>query len=125
MHFCITSAIFFIFIPRDGQNVIFKDSNKLHRQLFHQLQDKFKDKIARININKRINPKIQREGNDLSAFLRNAVSNTSSNTTNAQQVLASQVEVPKCTIFKIRIRLFYSDGIVYNFSGIIKYLKDW
>ena len=84
---CITSAIFFVFIPRDGPNVIFKDSNKLPQTVIpptpRQIQ---RQNSARININKRINPSIKRQGNRLSASaLRNAVSNTSSNTTNSSQ----------------------------------------
>ena len=107
---CITSAIFFVFIPRDGPNVIFKDSNKLAQTVVpptpRQIQ---RQNAARKNINKRINPKIQREGNRLKCFGSKKCCFKYIIKYNKQlsKFFYRQRRCRNVTIFKIRIRAIF------------------
>jgi hypothetical protein len=83
---CIASTIFFVFIPTDGSNIVYKNSNQTADVSVPSRQTQ-RQEAAKNNVNKKVNPKIKSEGNRLSsAALRNAVaSNTSSNTTTSTQ----------------------------------------
>lgn len=85
---CIVSAIFFVFIPRDGSNIVYKNSNQTVDVSVPLTQRQTqRQEAVKNNVNKKVNPRIISEGNRLSAAaLRNAVaSNTSSNTTNSSR----------------------------------------